>query len=114
MSYTLHVCRKYDVEYGETEAFNYKCEEFHDLLQAVGAEFTGESTDSTFEVSRSDWTEKLIGKLRNLDDQEEDVKEDILDATSCLNLTPEEIIDIAERLLEESDPNNDYLVLTFY
>lgn len=114
MGYRLHVARKYDVEYGNIEAFNHKCEEFHDLLTACGAKFTGESNDELFEVSRADWTDNLIGKLKMLDDLEVEEQEEILDAISCLETTPEEIVDIAEKLIAEADPNHNYLVLNYF
>lgn len=114
MGYRLHVARKYDVEYGRTEAFNYKCEEFHNLLSACGAKYTGESCDELFEVTRADWTNNLIGKLKRLDKLEEEEREEILDAISTLKTTPEEIVRVAEKLIAEADPNHNYLVLNYF
>ena len=41
MGYRLHVAKKYVVEYADTEAFNWKIFEFHNLLSACGAQYTG-------------------------------------------------------------------------
>ncbi len=81
MGYRLHVAKVYRVEYALGDAFNHKCEEFHDLLSALGAEYTGESWDSDFEVSKDDWC-KAIDKLKNLDNLEDpDEKAEI---TECI------------------------------
>ncbi len=63
MGYRLHVARVYKVEYALGDAFNHKCEEFHDLLWACGAEYTGNQYDSDFEVSKDDWC-KVIDKIK--------------------------------------------------
>ena len=54
MGYRLHSASKYDVKYSAGD-FNHKCEEIHNLLSACGADYTGDSYDSEFEVSRRDW-----------------------------------------------------------
>ena len=51
MGYRLHCATKYEVEYSGGR-FNHKCEEFHDLLQACDATYTGESCDNEFEVTK--------------------------------------------------------------
>ena len=77
MGYRLHSASKYDVKYSAGD-FNHKCEEIHNLLSACGADYTGDSYDSEFEVSRRDW-EKVIEKLKNLDSLPEEEKDEMAD-----------------------------------
>lgn len=114
MGYRLHVASKYDVRYGKTEAFNHKNEEFHSLLRACGVEYTGDSNDDTFEVSRADWTNGLIGKLTMLDSLPDDERSKINERIADLDSTPDEILDIAKRLISEADPEHSCLVLSYW
>lgn len=66
MGYRIHVATKYEVRYSVGDAFNYKCEEFHNLLSLCGADYTGETYDPEFEVSKSDW-KNVMEKLKNLE-----------------------------------------------
>jgi len=114
MGYRLHVASKYDVRYGKTEAFNHKNEEFHCLLRACGVEYTGESNDDTFEVSRADWTNGLIGKLTMLEKLPEEDRLKILACIRELGSTPDEVLDLAKRLIAEADPEHSYIVLCYW
>ena len=114
MGYRLHVARKFRVEYALGDAFNYKVEEFHDLLSACGAEYTGEIFDADFEVSKEDWT-MMIEKLKNLgssNDARE--KAGIQRCISYLESTDDEVIRMLEYYLKNSDPENDDLHLSFF
>lgn len=113
MGYRLHVCQKYEVEYATAEGFNNQCEEFHDLLKACGAEYTGESTDAEFEVSKIDWQE-VINKLRKLKSLDEDERSEIEDALKWMIDTPTEIANRMEQFLKEADPSHNFLHLTYY
>lgn len=113
MGYRLHVAKKYDVEYACGNAFNYKCEEFHDLLSSCGAAYTGESYEAEFEVTREDW-KMVIDKLKNISNLEEDEREEIKGSIDDLDCTTEEVIEMLEYYLEKSDPNNDYLHLSYF
>lgn len=113
MGYRLHVASKYDVKYSTTEAFNYKCEEFHNLLLACGVDFTGETYDANFEVSREDWN-KMIEKLKTLDQLPEEERLEIQDCIQDLETTPEKVLDITETLLSEADPDNSYLYFSYW
>lgn len=113
MSYRLHVAKKYEVEYALGDAFNYKCSEFHNLLSACGAEYTGEEWDADFEVSKDNW-KKVIDKLKHLYDLDEDTRDEIKGAIDDLGSTTDEVIQMLEYFLEHSDPNNDVLNLSFF
>ena len=114
MGYRLHVAREYKVEYAPGDAFNYKVEEFHDFLSACGAEYTGEIFDADFEVSKEDWI-RMIEKLKNLDSiNDAREKADIRKCIADLESTAEEVIRMLEYYLENSDPENDFLHLSFF
>ena len=114
MGYRLHVAREYKVEYALGDAFNYKVEEFHDLLSASRAEYTGDAYDSDFEVSKEDWI-RMIEKLKNLgSNNDAREKADIRKCIADLESTADEVIGMLEYFLENSDPDNDYLHLSFF
>ena len=112
MGYRLHSASKYDVKYSAGD-FNHKCEEIHNLLSACGADYTRDSYDSEFEVSRRDW-EKVIEKLKNLDSLPEEEKDEVMEAVENMKCTLKNIIEGLEYLLKESGPNNDFLHLSYF
>ena len=113
MGYRLHVARVYKVEYALGDAFNYKCEEFHSLLSACDATYTGESWESEFEVTKEDWL-KVIDKLKNLNNLEEDERDEIRGSVDDLASTTNEVVSMMEYYLEHGDPDIDYLHLSFF
>jgi hypothetical protein len=113
MGFRLHVAKVYKVEYALGDAFNHKCEEFHNLLSACQVEYTGESYDSDFEVSKNDW-KKVIEKLKHLDILPEDDQEEIKKAIEKLDTPINEVISMLEYYLENSDPNNNQLNLSYF
>ena len=112
MGYKLHCATKYDVKYSHGD-FNHKSEEFHELLDALKVDYSGEQYDSEFEVFRKDWQE-AIDKLKNLYSLPQDDQEDIMWVVKKMQYTLEHIIDGMEYLLEESDPENDFLRLSYF
>ena len=113
MGYRLHVAKVYKVEYALGDAFNYKCEEFHNLLSACDATYTGESYESDFEVTKEDWR-KAIDKLKHLYDLDDNEREEIKGAVDDLASTTDEVIHMLEYYLEHADPDSDYLHLSFF
>ena len=103
MGYRLHVAKKYEVEYALGDAFNYKVEEFHNLLSACDASYSGESWDSDFEVTKDDW-EKVIDTLKHLYDMDEDAQEEIKGAIDDLGSTTDEVIHMLEYYLKRQTP----------
>jgi hypothetical protein len=89
------------------------CEEFHSLLSACDATYTGESWESEFEVTKEDWL-KVIDKLKNLNNLEEDERDEIRGSVDDLASTTDEVVSMMEYYLENGDPNNDYLHLSFF
>ena len=112
MGYKLHCATKYDVKYSHGD-FNHKSEEVHELLDALKVDYSGEQYDSEFEVFRKDWQES-IDKLKNLNSLPQDDQEDIMWVVKKMQYTLEHIIDGMEYLLEESDPENDFLHLSYF
>ena len=113
MGYRMHVATKYEVRYSGGDAFNYKCEEFHNLLALCEAGYTGEAWDPEFEVDKCDW-ENVIEKLKSLESLPQEEKEEITEAIEALEHTVDEIIKYMEYFLEQSDPNKDYLHLCYF
>lgn len=94
MGYKLHCATKYDVKYSHGD-FNHKSEEFHELLDALKVDYSGEQYDSEFEVFRKDWQE-AIDKLKNLYSLPQDDQEDIMWVVKKMQYTLEHIIDSLE------------------
>ena len=113
MGYRLHVAKVYKVEYALDDAFNYKCEEFHNLLSACDATYTGESYESDFEVTKEDWR-KVIDKLKHLYDLDDNEGEEIKGAVDDLASTTDEVIHMLEYYLDNAEPESDYLHLSFF
>lgn len=113
MGLRLHVARKYEIEYSSSFGFNYKVVEFHNLLMALGISYNGESWDDDVEVNREDFRHGLE-KLKNYDKLDAEERTEIDEVLSELDEPVEEIIEIMERLLTESDQKNEYMLLAFF
>ena len=113
MGNRLHCASRYEVEYSGG-MFNHECQEFHDLLQACGATYTGESYDDEFEVPKTEW-KMVIDILRNLDNIEDEIERgNIKNALKWMTESKEEIIKDMESLLSNADPSHDFLHLCYY
>ena len=113
MGLRLHVARKYEIEYSSSFGFNYKVVEFHNLLTALGISYNGESWDDDVEVNRENFKQGL-DKLKTYDKLDTGEKTEIDEALSELDEPVEEIIEIMQRLLTESDQKNEYMLLAFF
>lgn len=113
MGNRLHVAKIYRVEYGDTTGFNYKNEELHDLLNALGVEYSGDSYDTDFEVSRLEWR-KGISKLEKLDELDNDNKKKIENLLEVLGYDRDEVIKLFKKYDEESEPESFYLEFSFF
>ena len=69
--------------------------------------------ESEFEVTKEDW-HKVIDKLKNLKNLEEDEREEIKDAVDDLASTTDEVVSMMEYYLEHGNPDIDYLHLSFF
>lgn len=113
MGNRLHVAKVYDVRYGSTTGFNYKTEELHNLLSSLGVEYTGESFDDDFEVSRDDWNKGIL-KLENMEQLDPDDKAEIQDALSKLDCSKEDVIQLFKEYEVEAEPKSDFLEFSFF
>ncbi len=133
MGHRLHVAKKYDVQYAGGDAFNYKVDEMHNLLDACCENdypYTGDSFDDEFEVKKSDWLQMIeaikyvYGKDSTITKDDDWIDSDCI-RQSCINLVGDEDKPLTESELERllsdlqyfydnADPDNDYLHLSFF
>ena len=113
MGFRLHVATTYRVEWGTAIGFNHKVQEFHNLLDSCGCDYSCEEFDVDFEVQKQDWN-RVIDKLKRLDTLPDDEAGEIDMRIKDLNCTTDEVIDKMERLLSMSEPDSDYLHLSFF
>ena len=114
MGKRLHVAKTYVVEYGNTEAFNWKHEQFYDLLLALGGEpnWVGNEDEPTdnFECTVDDFNDavqNLEVYISNPTLFEE--SEDISQALESLGMTAEEVLKIMKSYQQEADKSDGYL-----
>lgn len=113
MGYRLHVAKKYEVELGDHEAFNWKIVEFHELLSALGVNYSGEVDEYSFEVDKEQW-KNAIEKLNNINSIEN--KEEKEHLVLCIQNMEEDAVSIAnhmQQLLREADSRSGFLHLFF-
>lgn len=113
MGHRLHVAKRYEVEYSSSLGFNYKVVEFHNLLTSLGVSYNGETWNDNVEVCRDDLKTGLE-KLKSHDRLDADEREGIEKALNGLDEPIETVISIMERILNESDPENEYMLLSFF
>ena len=113
MGFRLHCATIYKVEWGNAIGFNHKVQEFHNLLDSCCCDYSGEEFDIDFEVLKDDWRH-TIDKLKRLDTLPNDEAGEIEMRVNDLNCTTDEVIDKMERLLTMSEPDSDYLHLSFF
>lgn len=122
MGHRLHVAKTYKVEYAGGSDFNYRVEQFHDLLTELGIEYTGDAYDDDFQVDVESW-KNGIDLLRGIDNETPEVRDAILAAVDDLNdpsypndkpYTPKKVASIMEDLLQEADTDSGYIHLSFF
>ena len=113
MGFRLHCATTYRVEWGNAIGFNHKIQEFHNLLDSCGCDYSGEEYDIDFEVLKQDWR-RVIDKLKRLEILPDDEAGEIEMRVNDLNCTTEEVIDKMERLLTMGELDSDYLHLIFF
>lgn len=111
MSINLHIAKKYDVQYGMTTGFKNHLYDFQYLMEVLDIEPCGEITEgSIFEIYKKDWKDG-IEHLKSVDASEAN---SVSMALAYLKMSKEELISLMESILNESDPDNDYLALNFF
>ena len=83
------------------------------MLDSCGCDYSGEEFDVDFDVLKDDWRH-TIDKLKRLDTLPDDEAGEIEERVKDLNCTTDEVIDKMERLLSMSEPDSDYLHLSFF
>lgn len=101
------------MEYSSSLGFNYKTVEFHNLLASLGVSYNGETWDDNIEVCRDDLKTGLE-KLKSRDRLDADERKEIEEALNGLDEPAGTVISIMERILNESDPENGYILLSFF
>ena len=140
MGKRLHVAKGYKVEYALGDAFNYKTEEIHYLLDACCYNewpYTGEPQDDEFEVDKEDWGQmieviKYVYGRDSLITKDDDWFDDDCVKQSCQNLVrynfasdeefamplnDEEVTKLLSDLqyfLDNAEPNESCLHLCFF
>jgi hypothetical protein len=106
----LHVAKKYDVEWSDDAWFNYRVEEFTELLDSLGVEYCTAGSDTT----RLDYRMAINADKENLHLIREAIKQlrktpDVPhpvfkpDEDSC-EYSMGEVASILENILEQADP----------
>lgn len=115
MGKRLHVAKTYQVEYaGGKEYFNYKIEEFHDLMKSLGIDcYPDDPFSEDMEISKCKWR-KGVKKLKNLSTLNAQEQEEITNAVAALDVTVEQLVTIMEEFEAASDPDNCVMYLSFF
>ena len=112
MGLRLYVAKTYKVEFDYGIAFNYKVSEFHDLLDSLNVNYSGENWDDRFDVDKEEWLYG-IEKLKNFDQLEASEREEIEDALEACECTLDEAIELFEGYYNAADQEHGYLEFQF-
>lgn len=127
MGYRLHVVKRQE-RFGDIEAFNWKNNEFADLLTTIGCDICGDEPYDRFECLKSEFRKaigivKLYSEKGNLTEDDlpetgidpecvdiDDINEILSSTKDELGYTPNELVRVMEQFLSESDPEGDYII----
>lgn len=114
MGKRVHVARNYKVEYGDTEAFNWKQDEFISVLETLGCDIcrydNEDNSAGEFEVNVTDYNDAVEnlechigapGLFVNADD--------ISHAIESTGMTDEKLLKTMKNYLQEADTHDGYL-----
>ena len=122
MGYRLHVVKRQE-QFGDIEAFNWKNNEFADLLSTIGCGVCGDNPYDRFECLKSEFRNaigivKLYSEKGNLTEDDlsatgidpecvdiDDINEILSSTKDDLGYTPKELAGVMEQFLSESDPD---------
>ncbi len=116
MGKRLHVAKTYVVEWGSTEKFNWKFDEFRELLDELGADTNitcEEEASYDFEVSQENYEtamenlEQYITDPDNLSDEVD--ADDIRRAIESLEMEPQKILELMHDYYDEAHKADGYL-----
>lgn len=117
MGKRVHVAKKYEVEYGSTESFNYKDDKFYDILLMLGAEPNNvgapdDTMSDIFECPVNDYRDALENLKVHIESPEvyqpED-HEEIVEAAREAGHTLESLLDVMQRYYDEADKRDGWL-----
>jgi len=127
MGYRLHVVKRQE-RFGDIEAFNWKNNEFADLLTTIGCDICGDEPYDRFECLKSEFRKaigivKLYSEKDSLTEEDlsatgidpgcfdiDDINEILSKTKDELGYTPTELVRVMEQFLSESDPDGDYII----
>ena len=114
MGMRVHVCTKHIVEYGRSEGFNYTYQDFKNMLNELGCEYSGEIDETDWEVERDKFNEALnlikeykaeiVKAAKGEDKLACDKKADTFSESDV-----DEVINLMERYEAEGEPGSSYL-----
>ena len=116
MGKSLHVAKRYEVEWGETAAFNWSDEEFIDILTALGAGVVREGKYSDyFEVGLFGYYDAIENLRVYISDPHLlNESDDIAAGLYRLCMTAEVLLDTMRRYLDEADVRDCWLHFTSF
>lgn len=116
MGKSVHVAKRYEIEWGETADFNWSDETFIDILTALGADVVRDGKDSDdFEVGLSDYYDAIKNlRLYISDPHLLTESDDIAAGLYGLGMTAEELLDTMQRYREEADIHDGWLHFTSF
>lgn len=117
MGKRVHVASKYEVEYGNTEAFNWKDDKFYNVLGHLGANpnNVGAPDDSMADVFECDVEsyKKALGTLQKFiaapDSLEDYTADEMRKYIEVCDETPESLLKVMQAYYDEADKRDGYL-----
>ncbi len=115
MSRQLHFGETYQIKYGYAGLYGCDGQDaFYDILQLFDIYHTAEDRyDDDYEVERTE-----LQRLRQIiTEQGEEFKENEEEYNKCLDMlqqTHEEFISVLDELINDSDQNNEYVLISWF
>lgn len=115
MSTNLHTARNYQVEYTPAVIYGWESNEILDLIFSEFEISTNRSDeyDDEFDMSRSELV-RLRDHIVNQTDYYKAREQFLREELSKIRLTIEEFITALDRLINDSDQSNEYVLLSWY
>lgn len=117
MGKRVHVAKKYEVEYGSTESFNWKDDKFYDILGTLGAtpNNCGAPDDclaDEFECDKESY-EVALQTLRAFVERGEEPEwytaDELRECIEQCGHTPESLLEVMQDYYDEADKRDGYL-----
>lgn len=120
MGKRVHVAKRYEIEWGNTEEFNYNHTAFYNALKALGGEpnyfgVEDENTCDMFECPIEDYNDAVQNLEVYISDPTLlDESDDIKECLDALGMTAEEVLKIMKSYQQEADTRDGYLHFMSY